>query len=256
MLCASDKKQNIPVQTALFCPDPDFDPAEHRALYSPARLEKLKKLKREDSRIESAAAELAFRAALRMAWEAGVLPKGESSSLSALRAAERPWLDVVYGYDALGRPVMNQNGVFSADDFAFMSLSHTRGGSAAAVSAAPVGVDVERLRILRMPTLLSLCPDEAEALIKSGDKPGEELMEKALRMLVSGECVVKLTGGKTTLRSFASRGSEERKYHTCLRRERLADGKEGFIGVASETERGSRLRVFRSTGEILNFILG
>lgn len=89
-------------------------------------------------------------------------------------------LPPIYRYEDNGRPVSDEG---------FISVSHTEGFAAAAVSPYPVGVDIERRRAVS-PALARklLCPAE-EAVFAKGENP-EYLLEK----FVVKEAFLKMTG--------------------------------------------------------------
>lgn len=166
----------------VFCYPEGFDPAEYARFYSKLRCEKMKRLKRESSVRQSAAAELAFRAAVKAATTAG-LPVAE---------------DETYTYLKNGSPHMEKG---------FLSLSHTDGAAAAAFSLSPVGIDIERIRRVDQ-RIANRVMNEAEfrEYLKANDRA-----ERLLTVWTAKESCAKLTGDGLSALSDISTDPEHGK---------------------------------------------
>lgn len=110
-----------------------FEPEKYSELYTEVRLAALERIKPEKARMQSAAAELAYLAAARAAYEDGLFGARNAEALSASALKKR----FAYSYAQSGKPEMRG---------AFLSLSHTSGAALAAVAPFPIGADIERER--------------------------------------------------------------------------------------------------------------
>ena len=132
------------VVTCVFNYPQCFDAEEYAHLYTPLRRERIARASLASVKMQSAAAELAYLAARKLA---GI---GDGSAC--------------YSYAENGRPVISGG---------FISMTHTEGCGAAAVSSVPVGVDAEKLRDLDLRIAQRmLIKDELAVLDRADDKPG------------------------------------------------------------------------------------
>ena len=110
----------------------DFEPQEFASLYTGSRSALLSEIRQERSRLQSAAAELAYLAAARAALLGGLFgAENAAGSADELKARFE------YSYGENGKPIL---------DCASMSLTHSSGAAMAAVARSAVGVDIERKR--------------------------------------------------------------------------------------------------------------
>lgn len=132
------------VVTCVFNYPQCFDAEEYAHLYTPLRRERIARASLASVKMQSAAAELAYLAARKLA---GIGDGG-----------------ACYSYAENGRPVISGG---------FISMTHTEGCGAAALSSVPVGVDAEKLRDLDLRIAQRmLIKDELAVLDRADDKPG------------------------------------------------------------------------------------
>ncbi|MBR4434664.1 MAG: 4-phosphopantetheinyl transferase family protein [Clostridia bacterium] len=112
----------------IFKYDQNFDTEAYLRLYSPLRREKLASITDPEAKKQSAAAELAYIAAVKAAMKAKIIGCNRPSDIGTL---------FNYAYDKNGKPTV---------DGAFIGISHTPGAAAAFVSTATAGIDIERVR--------------------------------------------------------------------------------------------------------------
>lgn len=131
--------------------------SEPRRFSSESRISRCSRMKSESKRIQAYAAELAL-----------------SYALSGSELAPP-----VYSYDAKGRPLI---------DGGFVSLSHTDGFAACAVSSSPVGVDIEAVR--------TISPRLAERILSPAERTLPHSADPLflLKKWVAKEAYLKMTG--------------------------------------------------------------
>ncbi len=225
-----------------------FDPEEYSALYTKARKWSLERTVNERTRMQSAAAELAFLAAAKAARAGGLL-----SALDCENAAQPPAGSIrrfEYAYAQNGRPVLSG---------AYMSLSHTDGAALAAVSSAPVGADIERERRVNRSVAKRIMGEQEYAeFIALGESEGTA---RILECWTAKESSLKLTG--EGIAAGMGRICYDFEAGTVLRaqtRERariIRLDSEGFFACVCQKE-AAKTEILRFCGadEAARFILG
>lgn len=154
----------------------DFDPDAFIGLYSPDRLQRLASETSLHIKQQSAAAELALRAALACAYESMPKPPCDKRGF------------------VMRQPRRLENGMPVLDGL-FISLSHTfdrtrgSGAAAAAVSDRPVGVDIEFAHIAPRTAKRLLLPEELAML-----RPDCDIASVLPAFWTAKESCAKLTG--------------------------------------------------------------
>lgn len=242
-----DNAENAPesgaVYTCAFLYPQDFDGEAYTRLYSALRIEKLRNCP-ERLKPQYMAAELAYRAALRMAAEGGELLFAETAE---------EWCMQPYSYGRNGKPLLERG---------FISLSHTVGAAAASFSTAPVGVDVERERSLGARIAKRVLTErEYGAYLEAAAQ--EDFL---LSCWTAKEALLKLTGeglagGMTGLEldpvhGVLSRLSDGRRFRIGHERLSLADGGSAVLSACAGAESSFKLAVFRNVEALTAFIGG
>lgn len=163
------KKTENKAVICVFKYDERFDIGAYSRLYSHLRRQKLDTITDEDARKQSAAAELAYLAAVVISERAGIIDGA---------AAERC---LMYAYDEKGKP---------HTESAYIGISHTKGACAAFVSNAPAGIDIERIRRVDERIAERILSESEYARYKS-TSDGSEYLIKAWSLK---ESYLKLTG--------------------------------------------------------------
>lgn len=124
--------------------------------------------------------------------------------------------------------------------FCEISLSHSDGGLAVAISSAPVGVDIEPIEPSRVKKFVQKSLTAAENLVYRELAPEEKALQ-ALRFWVMKESIFKMKGAECFLPSgIDTVGSDAVK---CFERE--LDGRKYFLSVASEISKALKIIVLK-----------
>ena len=182
-----------------------FEPERYAELYTPLRRVGLEGITSPALRVQSAAAELAYLAAARAAYDGGIFAaKSHDDAEPRIGAPEGICLDLpeenrldasgktrtdeiksrfAYSYAENGRPI-----VFGAH----MSLSHTGGAAMAALSLLPVGADIERERRVSARIAKRIMSESEYAEFRQLDEA--EKTARILECWTAKESFLKLTG--------------------------------------------------------------
>lgn len=121
------------------------------------------------------------------------------------------WLLLEYAVkDAFGldlnslNPRKNQNGKWECDKICF-SLSHSRGGAAVAVSAQPVGVDIEKMPVKNAEKLIRALTKSERIYFENADNKDFAFAS----LWTKKECIYKKSGNGAFSPEHISAGGEE-----------------------------------------------
>lgn len=135
------------VVTCVFNYPQSFAAEAYEHLYTPLRRERITCVSHASVKAQSAAAELAYLAAQKLA--------GAGDG------------DLCYSYAENGKPVINGG---------YISMSHTEGCAAASVSSMLVGVDAEKLRKLDLKIAKRVLTEEELAVLEKADDKSAQLL--------------------------------------------------------------------------------